>query len=89
MTASTRQALAAFERAVHSERAAIALHFQAATVHDRAAIMSERVALNHDGERRSRLLQQAAIERARAVSARGRAAHARQRLVDEGVDPDG
>ncbi|HET8660254.1 MAG TPA: hypothetical protein VFM55_14810 [Micromonosporaceae bacterium] len=81
---------AAFERAVRREREAIAAHDRAAQLHDTAGALCEQRALTESDEvRREQLVEQAGLERARALNARMRAARARKRLADEGCDPDG
>jgi hypothetical protein len=77
-----------FDSAVIAERAAIRIHWQAATLHRERATRLGRLA---EGDvtalRRTSLLRQAEIEEGRADAATGRASFASQRLIDEGVTP--
>jgi hypothetical protein len=78
----------AFEHAVAHEREAIVAHEAAAARHDNIADQQEQAALSAPDELRDRMADLAARERGRAVTARGRAAAVRERLRNEGVDPD-
>ncbi|HET6868519.1 MAG TPA: hypothetical protein VFH80_21570 [Solirubrobacteraceae bacterium] len=79
----------AFDRAVQSELAAIALHDAAAARLEEMAGRLERAAATHRGALVGQeALATAANARARAQAARLRAQSARERLRQEGVDPD-
>lgn len=79
----------AFERAVAREREAIKRHEAAAVHQDAIASQLEQQALNDkDDLSHDAALDSAAHARRRAQLARDRAATARARLRDEGIDPD-
>lgn len=78
-----------FERAVHSERQAIKQHEAAAERQAAAAAALEKHAdRDNNPLSRQRTSDQAAKAYARAEHARQRAEHIRNRLREEGVDPD-
>lgn len=87
--ADTRESRAAFQHAVSIERAAIKLHETAAKRQGATAdTLEKRAALEADDLTRRRTLDRAAKARIRAQLARHRAEQARDRLRDEGIEPD-
>lgn len=85
----SERARRAFDHAVERERAAIATHERAATMHAEAAALLEQAALTaNEADHLDELIRRAEAERKPAEAAADRAATARHRLRSEGVPVD-